>query len=1282
VGGAAGFPRTALVILSLVVSVCLALPPESEAADAEPADDVEKEPWNISSQKTSAVRSDDGSRIISFVNDVVITHGELVATADLTRYVEGSRQAFLQGNVVMRQDSTVIRGPVATYDRDRRIARFPSGVLIERPSGTAVADAGIWWRDDDRCELRGRAVAADTSGTLDADAMTYELERRLFYAAGDVRLVDEESGVTVDAQYVQLDRAENLARATGDPHAVFSDEDGVPIEVFAREMIHEPNRNVTTALGEVRILRETLEAECDTADFYRAENRSVLRGSPILRDGPTEISGERIELTMLGPGERIVAVFGAAQISNRFLEGREQPVPAGEMAAGEAEAGEEWEEGREAEGKAEEPAEVPRVVALADSVTAAQKMVEEAFTAADSTSAAEALAEAVADSAAADSAAAIAAADTTAAGEEEEPLPEWLQIPGERLPTANLLFGDEVVLFFVQDELTRVEVRNHARSKFYPNENSGEFTEWNDVNGDTLYVWFTSSEVDSVTVLGAGSGEYRMPLVGEELGLPAEKLLEIGKLVKYQAPRIRYDRANEIMHLDSGARVTYKSMVLTSGTIDFDANREIMTAGGDPAPVLLDRQDEIVGEDMYYHLPSRKGEIWGGRTQYENGYYSGRDVWKMGENELAVEDAVFTTCDLEEPHYHFACKSMKIYPDDKVVAKPVVLKVGHIPIFALPFYMASLRRDRHSGFLLPNLELGVDENRGRFIRNLGYYWAPNDYLDATATFDFYPQQERLVGYLNTRYHVRYQFSGRAGIKLNRDVPNNRKDTVVELEHRQIFSETMELTGSGRFLSSSSIYQDIDDAQRLDRDLRSHATLTKRFAGSNRSLRVELERRENLDTGERDETLPVIQFSQPSQPLTGRRESGDEVERGEPGWLDEVYYNLDTRFVNLRSTDADENTEQNTGAKVDLSLRTTRDAFRYLNLSPALNTEAAWIDEDSRGDPNAFRGTFNSSLSANTRIYGTFLRPVGPALGFRHVVEPQVSWSWAPDFEQYFYTDENGVERDLFVSFGGIGGTQRKTNRMNFSLRNLLQTKVLQGGQEKRYDFLTLRNSISYDFLAEERGGRPFTNLSSSLNVLSSAPINQSWSVTHDPYSWNLLSSSITTRVRISSRMLREWVSRGEAKPEGGEGMETAVPGEEGAGGDEFGGVTPTEGPLSQGVSIGGGEWQFDASHSFQRGSSGDHSSRLVFNSTWSPTARWRVTFNTQYDLNTGKNTSQQWSVHRDIHCWELSFDRRYLGGEWQYYFRINVKDLPDIKAERGDRFQGSQTGGFGGLPGF
>jgi hypothetical protein len=717
------------------------------------------------------------------------------------------------------------------------------------------------------------------------------------------------------------------------------------------------------------------------------------------------------------------------------------------------------------------------------------------------------------------------------------------------------------------------------------------------------------------------------------------------------------------MHLDSGAEVKYKTMTLTSGMIDFDAKKETMSASGDPSPVLIDVEDEIRGNSMNYHLPSEKGEIIQGMTEFENGFYQGEDVWKMGENVLAVDKAIYTTCDLDPPHYHFSCKNMKIYLDDKMVARPVVFKIRNIPVFALPFYMASLKKKRHSGFLLPNLELGVDDNRGRFIRNLGYYWAPNDHTDVTATFDFYPQQDRIVSYLSARYNLRYRFDGRAAVKFNRDVPRDLKETAVELEHRQTFSETMRLTGSARFVSSSSIYRNIDDAQRLNRELQSHATLTKQFSDS-RNLRVDLRRRENLDTESVNETIPTIDFTQPSRPITGRKTRDAGAEESGGSFLDEVYYSLNGRFVRQRDktvrqgviVDADSTVgnlvedETRAGSKVNVDVRSTIDLLRYLRISPSLNTEGVWFDEDEAGNSHAYRATYSTALTGRTEVYGTFLKGVGAVQGFRHVIRPNVSWRWAPKFSKTTFVDSTGTRRNRFPSFGGIGGATGQTNSMSFSVNNLIQTKLLRGEQERRYDLFNLQNSIRYDFLAEERGNKPLSNLS----------------------------SSVTTRARLSSSMFKSFRLAGAEPPR----SEPPVDGDAPRKGDDP--VGGGWGRPGSGVG-GGGDWSVDVSHTATRtprreGRPGGASSSLVFNSRWSPTANWRVTFNTQYDLQNGDNTTQSWSVQRMVHRWELSFDRRLLGGEWQYYFRISLTDIPDIKVERGDRFQGLPgTGGLGGL---
>lgn len=1312
-------PVAFLALLVLLTGVCRSVSGQ----------DAPDEPWRIASESSYTVRGPGGNRVIGFERNVVILHGALVINSDRAEYLDDVHRAVLSGHVVMTQDSTVARGPSAIYDRDARVARFANGVLIERPTGTAVADAGWWFRDDNRFELRGHAAAADTSGTLDADAMTYDTARETFHARGNARMVDDVSGLVVLGQELRYERSTSLATATGDPVAIFTDDDSVEVRTAGDLITFDPVANVAVAQGNVRVERETMVATAGIVRMERASNRVIFREDPVIIDGLTEIRGDRVEMETSEGGRRIVRVKGAARVSNRFLSSRDRPmapedagpvpapddgpvpddapVPSQDDAAESPDADAPAAEGAPSAADVPTPEDAPapeiapiqlppglrggpgdvrgktrrdleqragELAARVDSATVLEALEEGApESVRDDVEAAVTEALAVADSAA-------AAGDSA----EVDPTPEWLRIPGEDLPTENLLFGEEVTIFFQDNELVRVDVVGYGRSKFFPNESRGELTEWNDVVGDTLHVWFTESEVDSVMVLGHGVGEYRLA-AGEDAMASPEQLKERGKLVEYEAPVIRYDRASEMMHLEGGSQVRYKTMQLRSGTIDFDAPNEVMVAGGDPSPVLVDVGDEIKGSQMRYHLGTEKGEILEGFTRFEDAFYRGDDIWKLGDNVLAVENAEFTTCDRDDPHYHFASKHMKIYLDDKVVAKPIVLRIREIPVFALPFYMASLKKGRHSGFLLPNLELGVDDNRGRFIRNLGYYWAPNDYMDGTLTFDFYPSQDRIVSYLNTRYNVRYRYSGRAAIKYNRDVPRNQKDTAIELSHQQTLSETMTLTGDARFVSSQDIYRDIDDEQRLDRDLRSHLTLNKRWTGSNRSLRVEVERRENLDTGEVDETLPTIQFSQPSRPVMsgeGRSVPGEEPSRNP---LRQVYYSLDSRFVSERSKDlvttvVNDTTrmtsfqeDRNTGSQVRSSLRTTASLGPYLRISPSANGEATWINEDALGDANATRATYSTALTASTNLYGTLLRPIGPTRGIRHVIEPSMSWSWAPEFREYFYVDPadtNGTERDRFTSFGGIGSTQRETNSMSFSLRNLVQTKVEYGGQVHRWDLFTLRNSISYDLLAEDRSQRPLSSLSSSLTILSALPVNQSWTVSHDPYSWGLQRTSVTTRARLNSSMLS---FGGSSEPAAGadslgEGDPAEDPSE----------VNPVGGGRENPFSGGGtsaGRWSADISHTAQRGSGGDLSSSLVLNSTWSPTRKWQVSYATQYDLKTGENTSQNWSIHRTVHCWEIAFDRRLLGGEWQYYFRVNVTDLPDIQAERGDSFRGRQSVG-------
>jgi hypothetical protein len=55
--------------------------------------------------------------------------------------------------------------------------------------------------------------------------------------------------------------------------------------------------------------------------------------------------------------------------------------------------------------------------------------------------------------------------------------------------------------------------------------------------------------------------------------------------------------------------------------------------------------------------------------------------------------------------------------------------------------------------------------------------------------------------------------------------------------------------------------------------------------------------------------------------------------------------------------------------------------------------------------------------------------------------------------------------------------------------------------------------------------------------------------------------------------------------------------------------------------------------------------------------------------------SQNFTLTRELHCWEAQFTRSISGDISEYYFKINVKLLPEVYYEKGSR----GLRGFGGM---
>jgi lipopolysaccharide assembly outer membrane protein LptD (OstA) len=333
----------------------------------------------------------------------------------------------------------------------------------------------------------------------------------------------------------------------------------------------------------------------------------------------------------------------------------------------------------------------------------------------------------------------------------------------------------------------------------------------------------------------------------------------------------------------------------------------------------------------------------------EPGHYRGENIRKVGKETLFIQDGYFTTCDLEEnPHFFFRSDKMRVRLKKEVVAKPIIMYIADVPIFALPFAVFSLKRGRRSGIIIP--KFGQTGFGGRYLQDFGYYWAPSDYWDLTLLATFY-EKTSIVYTGNMQYKKRYVFNGRVnGSYSPRDVRTGEKRERWQLnfDHFHKIAPTLTLSGNGSFVSDKKFLQDYysDFDTRTTQTLRTNVSFKKTLPGS-RTLSINLRREENLQTERLDYDFPDISYRQPSKPLIPSKSS-------KRSWYHDIRYsyNSSLRSSGSRIPVTDSQTGETSGFNSTLATGWGHDitptfstkVLNYFNLTPSMSFQELWAAE--------------------------------------------------------------------------------------------------------------------------------------------------------------------------------------------------------------------------------------------------------------------------------------------------------------------------------------------------
>lgn len=340
-------------------------------------------------------------------------------------------------------------------------------------------------------------------------------------------------------------------------------------------------------------------------------------------------------------------------------------------------------------------------------------------------------------------------------------------------------------------------------------------------------------------------------------------------LTEYDGGRADFSAKDRILVLHSmegsRARVNREGLEVQADTsITYsESEGKVRTVG---ASTFTPPDGEVVeSQGLVYDLPKGVGSARGARTSYDQG---GAKWIVRGDMPLAAQDsmfmahAIFTSCDLDVPHYHFETDEIKIIGGKVMVARPVRLYFADVPVAWLPFIAQSTSQGRASGILTPTFSVNdiVRNSTGyrRRLSNLGFYWAMSDYSDAIFAIDWFSDN-----FLSLTSSVTYKFN-RQFLDGNLNFRRYwRRDGSTELaldtRHSWQIDERTNLSISGRYASSTDFIRDNSfNPAEVTQSIDSDGGVNRRFGWG--SLSLSANRRQYMSDDRIEWTLPTASLS--------------------------------------------------------------------------------------------------------------------------------------------------------------------------------------------------------------------------------------------------------------------------------------------------------------------------------------------------------------------------------------------------------------------------------------
>ena len=768
------------------------------------------------------------------------------------------------------------------------------------------------------------------------------------------------------------------------------------------------------------------------------------------------------------------------------------------------------------------------------------------------------------------------------------------------------------------------------------------------------------------------------------------------------------DLSERKVHLYGNAKVEMGDIKLTAGYILIDLNANEIQASFRydkdsnklEFPTFTDGQEAITCLRMRYNTKTEKGYIEELALKQDELYFHMGEAKKYPNDEIHLKKGRLTTCDLEDPHYHFLLSKAVMVPDKRIVTGPINLWVKGIPTpLGLPFAIIPQQKERTHGLLFP--EFIPISQYGFGLQNLGYYFPINDRLQTSAYINLYSRGS--WGLRNDLdYSRRYAFSGKLSMgfqQFRQGFPYNNsqnKISIIWTHRKEAKSNPLWAFSSNvNFISDNNTKNNLDpiNPQYFNNSFNSDINLNRTFPGKPLTMGMKISLRQNSIAKNISLTSPIFNAN-----ITRVFPFKNIVKNPKKEWQKTLAriglsYSMESQnkstFSDSLLTNFDFQgigNEFMNGVNQSIIMQTTTGFFKNaVKITPSLTygnkinfqqiekkynplTNGTQVDTIMKtGMANEF--SMNINLTTELYSYYRFIGKNKPLL--RHLMTPSIGYRFVPLINPLVAANA-GANQSL-ISYSSYErsiynvGNSSKSSFLTFGINNSLELKVKsQKDTLTGYQKIRLIDQFSitgnYDF---NKDSMNLSNIQLNLRVSPFSWLNFVANAGFSPYAWNtssgktigtyaikagqslgrFLSNNFTSTLTFATRKSREII----------EDTKETIKTNWNSDFNQFS-LHPEQ------VIYFNIPWKVNLSHVYSINANTSKTvinnnnysfvQTLVLNGDISFTKRWNMASNINFDIQSKQLTNINFSLNRNLHCWALSFYWTPIGGNKSFLLSI------------------------------